>query len=90
MRIKLHSLNSHFTSLVFAQSIFHTIYRILRVGNWSGVTVEKKVGKLKDKQGTLIDLPGVYDLNPVSRDEGVVTNFLLTEEFQHIDRKSVV
>ncbi|KEK23059.1 ferrous iron transport protein B [Bacillus gaemokensis] len=54
------------------------------VGNWSGVTVEKKVGRLKDKQGTLIDLPGVYDLNPVSRDEGVVTNFLLTEEFQHM------
>ena len=42
------------------------------VGNWCK---KKKVGKLKDKQGTLIDLPGVYDLNPVSRDEGVVTNF---------------
>lgn len=54
------------------------------VGNWSGVTVEKKVGKLKDKQGILIDLPGVYDLNPVSRDEGVVTNFLLKEEFHHM------
>ncbi|PFA20760.1 MULTISPECIES: ferrous iron transport protein B [Bacillus cereus group] len=54
------------------------------VGNWSGVTVEKKVGKLKGQQGTLIDLPGVYDLNPVSRDEGVVTNFLLTEDFQHM------
>ncbi|MED1038165.1 hypothetical protein S2E19_03435 [Bacillus mycoides] len=54
------------------------------VGNWSGVTVEKKVGKLKDRQGTLIDLPGVYDLNPVSRDEGVVTNFLLTDEFHHM------
>ncbi|WP_026593848.1 ferrous iron transport protein B [Bacillus sp. UNC437CL72CviS29] len=54
------------------------------VGNWSGVTVEKKVGRLKDKQGTLIDLPGIYDLNPVSRDEGVVTNFLLTEEFHHM------
>ena len=54
------------------------------VGNWSGVTVEKKIGKLKNKQGTLIDLPGVYDLNPVSRDEGVVTNFLLTEDFQHM------
>ncbi|MBO1625116.1 ferrous iron transport protein B [Bacillus arachidis] len=54
------------------------------VGNWSGVTVEKKVGKLKGKQGTLIDLPGIYDLNPVSRDEGVVTNFLLTEEFHHM------
>ncbi|EOV9528011.1 ferrous iron transport protein B [Bacillus cytotoxicus] len=54
------------------------------VGNWSGVTVEKKIGKLKDKQGTLIDLPGVYDLNPVSRDEGVVTHFLLTEEFHYM------
>lgn len=54
------------------------------VGNWSGVTVEKKVGKLKGKQGTLIDLPGIYDLNPVSRDEGVVTKFLLTEEFHHM------
>lgn len=54
------------------------------VGNWSGVTVEKKVGKLKDRQGTLIDLPGVYDLNPVSRDEGVVTRFLLTEPFHHM------
>ena len=54
------------------------------VGNWSGVTVEKKVGKLKGKQGMLIDLPGIYDLNPVSRDEGVVTQFLLTEEFHHM------
>ncbi|MFD0770399.1 ferrous iron transport protein B [Bacillus sp. CGMCC 1.60114] len=54
------------------------------VGNWSGVTVEKKIGKLKDKKGTLIDLPGVYNLNPVSRDEGVVTQFLLTEEFHHM------
>ncbi|MGG2094867.1 ferrous iron transport protein B [Bacillus sp. S13(2024)] len=54
------------------------------VGNWSGVTVEKKIGKLKGKNGTLIDLPGVYDLNPVSRDEGVVTQFLLTEEFHHM------
>ncbi|MGG0239467.1 ferrous iron transport protein B [Bacillus rhizoplanae] len=54
------------------------------VGNWSGVTVEKKIGKLKDKKGTLIDLPGVYNLNPVSRDEGVVTQFLLTDEFHHM------
>ncbi|MEH6892063.1 ferrous iron transport protein B [Bacillus sp. JJ864] len=54
------------------------------VGNWSGVTVEKKIGKLKNKQGMLIDLPGIYDLNPVSRDEGVVTRFLLTEEFHHM------
>jgi ferrous iron transport protein B len=54
------------------------------VGNWAGVTVEKKVGTLKNKQGTLIDLPGIYSLNPVSRDESVATNFLLNDEFSLI------
>lgn len=54
------------------------------VGNWSGVTVEKKVGLLRNKQGHLIDLPGVYSLNPISKDEKVVTNFLLYESFSEI------
>ncbi|MCM3767331.1 ferrous iron transport protein B [Neobacillus niacini] len=49
------------------------------VGNWSGVTVEKKVGVFKNNIGHLIDLPGVYTLNPLSRDEGVVTLFFLNE-----------
>jgi len=49
------------------------------VGNWSGVTVEKKVGLFKNNIGQLIDLPGVYTLNPLSRDEGVVTSFFLNE-----------
>jgi ferrous iron transport protein B len=49
------------------------------VGNWSGVTVEKKVGQLKNTKGQIIDLPGVYTLNPLSRDEGVVTEFFLEE-----------
>lgn len=35
------------------------------IGNWSGVTVEKKVGKLKDNVGDLVDLPGIYDLSPI-------------------------
>lgn len=48
------------------------------VGNWSGVTVEKKVGKFKNSFAKLIDLPGIYTLSPLSRDEGVVTDFLLT------------
>ncbi|MBI5975145.1 ferrous iron transport protein B [Staphylococcus canis] len=51
------------------------------VGNWSGVTVEKKVGHLKHHVGQLIDLPGIYDLVPVSRDEAVVTDYLLSEPF---------
>ncbi|WP_214482625.1 ferrous iron transport protein B [Bacillus sp. SM2101] len=54
------------------------------VGNWSGVTVEKKIGILRDKQGQLIDLPGVYSLNPLSKDEEVVTNFMLTASFEKI------
>src|SRR3954470_7383651 len=49
------------------------------VGNWSGVTVEKKVGVFKNNIGRLIDLHGVYTLNPLSKDEGVVTSFFLNE-----------
>ncbi|MFC7440907.1 ferrous iron transport protein B [Laceyella putida] len=51
------------------------------VGNWTGVTVEKKVGELKNQKGALVDLPGIYSLNPISRDEGVATQFLLSGEF---------
>ncbi|KAA1037692.1 ferrous iron transport protein B [Macrococcus equipercicus] len=51
------------------------------VGNWSGVTVEKKIGRLKKNYGQLVDLPGTYDLLPISKDETVVTNFLLHESF---------
>ncbi|TCP28942.1 ferrous iron transport protein B [Scopulibacillus darangshiensis] len=51
------------------------------VGNWSGVTVEKKVGILKESAGRLIDLPGIYSLNPLSKDEGIATQFLLNESF---------
>ncbi|TCT20900.1 ferrous iron transport protein B [Melghiribacillus thermohalophilus] len=52
------------------------------VGNWAGVTVEKKIGKLKGNQGELIDLPGIYTLNPLSEDETVAMNFLLQESFE--------
>jgi ferrous iron transport protein B len=54
------------------------------VGNWSGVTVEKKVGVFKKNLGHLIDLPGVYTLNPLSRDEGVVTSFFLNESVDRL------
>lgn len=52
------------------------------VGNWSGVTVEKKIGVFKQGTAKLIDLPGVYSLNPLSKDEGVVTSFLLHDPFE--------
>lgn len=51
------------------------------VGNWSGVTVEKKVGAIKNNRGNLIDLPGVYSLSPLSKDEAVVSNFFVSESF---------
>ncbi|MCL6617655.1 MAG: ferrous iron transporter B, partial [Anoxybacillus ayderensis] len=54
------------------------------VGNWSGVTVEKKVGVLRNKQAKVIDLHGVYSLHPLSRDERVVTQFLLTESIDEM------
>lgn len=49
------------------------------VGNWSGVTVEKKIGQLNNKRGYLVDLPGIYNLHPLSRDEGVAADYLATE-----------
>lgn len=54
------------------------------VGNWSGVTVEKKIGELTNKSGKLVDLPGIYSLSPISKDEGVATQFLMNESFDGI------
>jgi ferrous iron transport protein B len=54
------------------------------VGNWSGVTVEKKVGVFKNNIGRLIDLPGVYTLNPLSKDESVVTSFFLNDPIDQL------
>lgn len=54
------------------------------VGNWSGVTVEKKVGQLKSNSGEIIDLPGVYSLTPLSKDEAVVIQFFLNDLFSSI------
>lgn len=62
-------------------SLFNTLTGSYEyVGNWTGVTVEKKVGVLKNKRGNLIDLPGIYSLNPLSRDEGVATHYLLYDD----------
>lgn len=54
------------------------------VGNWPGVTVERKSGRLKeDNQVILQDLPGIYSLSPYSPEEGVARDYLLHE---HPDR----
>ena len=51
------------------------------VGNWPGVTVEKKGGKLKaDKSIEITDLPGIYSLSPYTLEEVVARNFLIQEK----------
>jgi len=50
------------------------------VGNWPGVTVEKKEGKLKKHSNVVItDLPGIYSLSPYTLEEVVARNYLITE-----------
>ncbi|MBQ2865288.1 MAG: ferrous iron transport protein B [Clostridia bacterium] len=50
------------------------------VGNWPGVTVEKKEGKLKKQPDVIVtDLPGIYSLSPYTLEEVVARNYLVTE-----------
>ena len=52
-------------------------------GNWPGVTVERKEGKIKTKDGQIIriiDLPGVYGLSPITDDERITRDYLLNED----------
>lgn len=51
------------------------------VGNWPGVTVEKKVGKLKGYNDVeIVDLPGVYSLSPYTLEEVVTRNFMIDDK----------
>ncbi len=51
------------------------------VGNWPGVTVEKKEGRLKGSQDIIIqDLPGIYSLSPYTLEEVLARNYLVTEK----------
>jgi ferrous iron transport protein B len=49
------------------------------VGNWPGVTVEKKVGQIDDEL-QLVDLPGIYSLTPYSKDEEIAEEFILSDQ----------
>ena len=53
----------------------------LKVGNWPGVTVEKKEAYFtyKGQEITMVDLPGVYSLSPFSLEEKITRDFILTE-----------
>ncbi|MGI6153027.1 MAG: ferrous iron transport protein B [Christensenellaceae bacterium] len=52
-----------------------------RVGNWPGVTVEKKEGRLKGRKDVVIqDLPGIYSLSPYTLEEVVTRNYLINDK----------
>ena len=51
------------------------------VGNFPGVTVDQKIGEIKDgKSGSVVDLPGIYSLRPYTQEEIVTRNFILNEK----------
>ncbi len=51
-----------------------------KIGNWPGVTIERKIGKIKDLKDDLIDLPGIYSLSPYTIEEEVSRKFVLEEK----------
>ncbi len=57
-----------------------------KVGNWAGVTVEKKEGSIiyENNEIEIVDLPGIYSLSPFSEEEKVARNFLLGDDFDVI------
>lgn len=51
-----------------------------KVGNWPGVTMEKKTGTIKNTDYEITDLPGIYSLSPYSLEEGVSRKFIFEEK----------
>lgn len=51
-----------------------------KVGNWPGVTIERKEGKIKDTDITIVDLPGIYSLSPYTAEEEVSRRYILEEK----------
>lgn len=51
-----------------------------KIGNWPGVTIERKVGKIKDLGDDLVDLPGIYSLSPYTVEEEVSRRFVLEDK----------
>ena len=69
-----------------------TLYNLLTganqsVGNWPGVTVEKKTGKLKSDNidATIIDLPGIYSLSTISLEEEIAANYVTDKNMDLIE-----
>ena len=51
-----------------------------KIGNWPGVTIERKIGKIKNLGDELIDLPGIYSLSPYTIEEEVSRKYILQEK----------
>ena len=51
-----------------------------KIGNWPGVTIEKKSGKIKNTDIEIIDLPGIYSLSPYSMEEEISRKFIFEEK----------
>ena len=50
-----------------------------KVGNWPGVTIERKSGKIKGTDVEIVDLPGIYSLSPYTAEEEISRNFIINE-----------
>ena len=50
-----------------------------KIGNWPGVTIEKKTGKIKGTEHEITDLPGIYSLSPYTTEEEVSRNYVFEE-----------
>lgn len=62
-------------------TLFNTLTGMnAKIGNWPGVTIEKKVGIIKNTDYELVDLPGIYSLSPYSIEEDVSKKFILEEK----------
>ena len=55
-----------------------------KVGNWPGVTIERKVGKIKSTEVEIVDLPGIYSLSPYTAEEEISRNFIINEDIDLI------
>lgn len=49
------------------------------VGNWPGVTIDRKVGRIRNADAEIVDLPGIYSLSPYSPEEKITRNYIINE-----------
>ena len=62
-------------------TLFNTLTGMnAKIGNWPGVTIERKVGKIKNTEYEITDLPGIYSLSPYSAEEEVSRKFVFDEK----------